>query len=70
MIAKIQNAMQEALSRIQKKLTQPEAKQTGTKQIKEKARPSVLAKLRRNQEEAAQRDTGRQKAGKKQNIER
>ena len=44
-IAKIKNAMQNAVQKIQNKLMQPEVKRTGTEQIKTKARTSVLSKL-------------------------
>ena len=44
-IAKIKNAMQSAVQKIQNKLIQPEVKKAGTEQIKAKARTSVLSKL-------------------------
>ena len=44
-IAKIKNAMQNAVLKIQNKLIQPEVKKAGTEQIKVKARTSVLDKL-------------------------
>ena len=44
-IAKIKNAMQSAVLKIQNKLMQPEVKRAGTEQIKTKARTSVLSKL-------------------------
>ena len=46
-IAKIKNAMQSAVLKIQNKLIQPEVKRAGTEQIKAKARTSVLDKLNR-----------------------
>ena len=50
-IAKIKNAMQSAVQKIQNKLMQPEVKRTGTEQIKTKARTSVLDKLNRKKAE-------------------
>ena len=44
-IAKIKNAMQSAVQKIQNKLMQPEVKRAGIEQIKTKARASVLSKL-------------------------
>lgn len=49
-IAKIRNAMQSAVQKIQTKLMQPEVKKAGTEQIKTKARASVLDKLNRKKE--------------------
>lgn len=49
-IAKIKNAMQSAVQKIQNKLIQPEMKKAGTEQIKAKARTSVLDKLNRKKE--------------------
>ena len=50
-IAKIKNAMQSAVQKIQTKLMQPEVKKAGTEQIKVKARTSVLNKLNRKKAE-------------------
>lgn len=50
-IAKIKNAMQSAVQKIQSKLMQPEVKKAGTEQIKTKARASVLDKLNRKKTE-------------------
>ena len=41
-ISKIKSAMQSALTKIQKKLMQPEVKQAGKQQIQEKAKESIL----------------------------
>ena len=49
-IAKIKNAMQSAVQKIQNRLIQPEVKKAGTEQIKAKARASVLDKLNRKKE--------------------
>ena len=46
-ISKIKNAMQAALTKIQKKLMQPEVKQAGKQQIQEKAKESILAFLKK-----------------------
>lgn len=50
-IAKIKNAMQSAVLKIQNKLIQPEVKRAGTEQIRAKARTSVLDKLNRKKAE-------------------
>ena len=44
-IAKIKNAMQNAVLKIQNKLMLPEVKKAGTEEIKKQARTSVLSKL-------------------------
>ena len=49
-IAKVKNAMQSAVLKIQNKLMQPEVKRAGTEQIKTKARASVLDRLNRKKE--------------------
>lgn len=49
-IAKIKNAMQRTLQKIQNKLMEPAIKKSGTEQIKKQARASVLDKLHRKQE--------------------
>lgn len=54
-IAKIKNAMQSAVQKIQSKLMQPEVKKAGTEQIKTKARASVLDKLNRKKVEINER---------------
>lgn len=54
-IAKIKNAMQSAIQKIQTKLLQPEVKKAGTEQIKTKARASVLDKLNRKKIEINER---------------
>ena len=46
-ITKIKNAMQGALAKIQRTLMQPEMKQTGKEQIKEKARESIKDRMAR-----------------------
>ena len=50
-IAKVKNAMQSAVLKIQNKLMQPEVKRAGTEQIKAKAMTSVLDKLNRKKAE-------------------
>lgn len=60
-IGKIKNAMRTTLDKLKKKLLQPEIKQPVTEQIKEQARESVIAKLKKNQEESSQRDAERKK---------
>lgn len=51
--------MQSALTKIQKKLLQPEVKQTGKEQIKEKARESIREKLARAKLEADRKNQER-----------
>lgn len=68
-ISKIKNAMQSALTKIQKKLMQPEVKQAGKQQIQEKAKESILAFLRKAKQDSAQRESNRKKQQKKQDME-
>ena len=63
-IGKIKNAMQTTLDKLKKKLLQPEVKQPVTEQIKERARTSIIAKLKQGQEDVAQRDAERKKQPK------
>lgn len=58
-IAKIKNAMQNAVLKIQNKLMQPEVKKAGTEQIKTKARASVLDKLNRKKAEINERSNSK-----------
>lgn len=60
-IAKIKNAMQSAVQKIQNKLMQPEVKRAGTEQIKTKARTSVLSKLANAKVTANQKNLKRSK---------
>ena len=60
-IAKIRNAMQSAVQKIQNKLIQPEVKKAGTEQIKAKARTSVLSKLANAKVTANQKNLRRSK---------
>ena len=60
-ISKIKNAMQSALTRIQKKLMQPEVKQVGKQQIQEKAKVSILDYLRRAKQGSTRREEKRKK---------
>ena len=59
-VSKIKNAMQSALSKIQKKLLQPEMKQSGKEQIKEKARESIRDKLARAKQESDRKNRERE----------
>ena len=68
-ISKIKNAMQSALTKIQKKLMQPEIKQSGKQQIQEKAKESILAFLKRAKQDSAQRESNRKKQQEKQHME-
>lgn len=68
-ISKIKNAMQSALSKIQKKLMQPEVKQAGKQQIQEKAKESILAFLKKAKQDSAQRESNRKKQREKQDME-
>ena len=68
-ISKIKNAMQSALSKIQKKLMQPEVKQAGKQQIQEKAKRSILAFLKKAKKDSAQRESNRKKQQEKQDME-
>ena len=68
MISKIKNAMQSALTRIQKKLMQPEVKQVGKQQIQEKAKVSILDYLRRAKQGSTRRE-GKRKKQQQQNQE-
>ena len=56
-IAKITNAMKTTLQKIQANLMKPEIRKTGTEQIKQKSRTSILKKLNRNKAEIAERDS-------------
>ena len=58
-IAKIKNAMQSAVQKIQNKLMQPEMRRAGTEQIKTKARASVLNKLNRKKAEINERSNSK-----------
>ena len=62
-IAKIKNAMQNAVLKIQNKLMQPEVKKAGTEEIKKQARTSVLSKL------ANAKATANQKNPKRSEVE-
>ena len=69
-ISKIKNAMQSALTKIQKKLMQPEIKQAGKQQIQEKAKESILAFLNKSKQDSAQREANRKKQQqRKQDME-
>lgn len=71
-IGKIKNAMQSALQKIQSRLLSPEVKKTSKEQIKEKVKPSILARLERNKELAKQENEARRsehRPHKKQNME-
>ena len=68
-ISKIKNAMQSALTKIQKKLMQPEVKQAGKQQIQEKAKESILAFLKKAKQDSAQREYNRKKQREKQDME-
>ncbi len=71
-ITKIKNAMQSALQNTQRKMLSPEVKKSGTVQIKEKAKESVLAKLAKKQERIKKEDEvnrNEHSSDKKQNIE-
>ena len=68
-IGKIKNAMQSALDKIKSAL---EVKKTSKAQIKEKVKPSILARLERNKELAKQENEARRsehRPHKKQNME-
>ena len=60
--ALIHKAAQKVLARVQAVLRKPEVRSAATRQIKEKARESVLAKLERGKAEAAKRDAERRAA--------
>ena len=60
--ALIHKAAQKVLARVQAVLRKPEVRSAATRQIKEKARESVLAKLERGKAEAAKRDSERRTA--------
>ena len=68
-ISKIKNAMQSALTKIQKKLMQPEVKQAGKQQIQKKAKESILAFLKKAKQDSAQREYNRKKQREKQDME-
>lgn len=69
-ISKIKNAMQSALTKIQKKLMQPEVKKAGKLQIQEKAKESILAFLNKSKQDSAQREANRKKQQqRKQDME-
>lgn len=58
-IAKIKNAMQNTVQKIQGKLLQPDVKKAGTEQMKTKARASVLSKLSKAKVTADQKNQER-----------
>lgn len=58
-IGKIKNAMQTTLDKLKKKLLQPEVKQPVTELIRERARTSIIAKLKQGREDVARRDAER-----------
>ena len=60
-IGKIRNAMQTTLAKIQKKLLRPEVKKQADGQIKEQAKPSIIARLQQNQAEVARRNAEQRK---------
>lgn len=69
-IAKIKNAMQHALAKIQKKLMQSEVKKAGKEQIQKKAKELIVVFLRQSKQDSAQREAGQKKQQqKKQNKE-
>lgn len=68
-ISKIKNTMQSALTKIQKKLMQPEVKQAGKQQIQEKAKESILAFLKKAKQDSTQRESNRKKRQEKQDME-
>ena len=58
--------MQSTLTKIQKKLMQPEVKQAGKQQIQENAKESILAFLKKAKQDSAQRQSNRKKQQRKQ----
>ena len=69
-VVKIKNAMQSALTKIQKKLMQPEVKQVGKEQIQKKAKESIIAFLNQSKQDSARREENRKKQQqKKQDME-
>ena len=68
-VVKIKNAMQSALTKIQRKLMQPEFKQAGKEQIQKKAKESIIAFLNQSKQDSARREENRKKQQKKQNME-
>ena len=68
-VVKIKNAMQSALTKIQKKLMQPEVKQAGKEQIQKKTKESIIAFLNQSKQDSARREENRKKQQKKQNME-
>ena len=67
---KIKNAMQSALTKIQKKLMQPEVKQAGKEQIQKKAKESIIAFLNKSKQDSTRREENRKKQQqKKQDME-
>ena len=68
-VVKIKNAMQSALTKIQRKLMQPEVKQAGKEQIEKKAKESIIAFLNQSKQDSARREENRKKEQKKQNME-
>ena len=68
-VVKIKNAMQSALTKIQRKLMQPEVKQAGKEQIQKKAKESIIAFLNQSKQDSARREENRKKQQKKQNME-
>ena len=69
-IVKIKNAIQSALTKIQKKLMQPEVKQAGKEQIQKKAKESIIAFLNQSKQDSARQGENRKKQQqKKQDME-
>ena len=69
-VVKIKNAMQSALTKIQKKLMQPEVKQAGKEQIQKKAKESIIAFLNQSKQDSARQGENRKKQQqKKQDME-
>ena len=68
-VVKIKNAMRSALTKIQRKLMQPEFKQAGKEQIQKKAKESIIAFLNQSKQDSARREENRKKQQKKQNME-
>ena len=69
-VIKIKNAMQSALTKIQKKLMQPKVKQAGKEQIQKKAKESIIAFLNQSKQDSTRREENRKKQQqKKQDME-
>ena len=66
---KNQKRHESALTKIQKKLMQPEVKQAGKQQIQEKAKESILAFLKKAKQDSAQKVPNRKKQQEKQDME-